>query len=149
MESDELVPDTHWRNPLPIVHPVIPLENGLLSSDDSLSDRNDRIEKDGEIRTYGIITMRTERRSKMPTCGESHNAHIIRINLPTGRRIPDYFHSMLGITRRKCTSSMGQAVFQNKITDATLIEKISPRITFVGYGQMSISSSLTIYDSPS
>ena len=90
----------------------------------TLIHRDDRIKQNGEVRAHFKRRMRGDDRREMTTGREAHDAHIVRINAPHGRRVAHRADTLLHIANRLSSVSVGQTIIHHKISNASLIHPL-------------------------
>ena len=108
--------------------------------------RNDGIEQDGEVGTLGIFGMGGDSGSQMATSRESHDAHILRIDMPYKGRVANGTDGRTGIAQRNLTVALRHAISQHEIGNALLVEVLGPVMSLVLHGQMAIAATGAAYD---
>ena len=115
----------------------------------ALVHRDDRIEKDGEIRTTVVLAMRRHGRGQMTASREAHDTHILRIDAPYLGRVPHGADSLLGVAHRDRAVAIGHAVGEHEEGNALTVEILSPVVPLVLGSQVTIAATRTVYNGAS
>ena len=111
--------------------------------------RDDWIEENGEVRASIILSMGADRRSQMASSREAHDTNILLVDMPNSGTVSHRTHSLISIAERNVMVAMRHTILQDKEGDALLIEILSPLMSLMIQGEMSVTATRTIHHSTS
>ena len=115
----------------------------------ALLHRDDRIEQYLEIRRSIARRVGSQRRCQMTACRESHDAHVLLVDMPLVSMSAHHLHRLLRILQGHLVVAMGHTVFQHDERNALPVEERSPVVTFMLHRQMLVAAARTAHHRPS